>query len=199
MSLTSALIPSSAGGLAATGLAVGANTLATLLGGTGPVRSIGGIQAQCTIEEVHQDQLQITDHPVELGASISDHAFKLPVQVDVTIGWGAGQVQPLAQIYQRLLALQASAKPFSILTGKRKYRNMLITSISVTTDADTENVLLVRVSCREVILVQTQVTALPAGATPADPSATAAPQNSGTVQPQTPSSVPAGGALPVGG
>jgi len=31
---------------------------------------------QVTIEEVHHDDLEITEHPVERGAAIGDHAFK---------------------------------------------------------------------------------------------------------------------------
>ncbi len=192
------IIDTTPGGIASLGLAYGANFAAQLLGSGSIMRSIGGIVAACTLEEDHQDDLQLTDHPVELGASITDHAFKLPVQVRITIGWGAGQIQPLSQIYAQLLALQASAKPFSIVTGKRKYRNMLITSLGTQTDADTENVLRVVLGCREVIIVQTQVTNMAAAAAQANPQNTAAPQNSGTVQTTPATNVPTGGALPVG-
>jgi hypothetical protein len=34
-----------------------------------------------TIEEVHNDELEITDHPVEKGTTISDHAFKRPSEL----------------------------------------------------------------------------------------------------------------------
>lgn len=40
-----------------------------------------------TIEEVHTDDLEITEHPVEQGAAISDHAFKRPAEVVITAGW----------------------------------------------------------------------------------------------------------------
>ncbi|WCM21356.1 hypothetical protein NDK50_07885 [Paraburkholderia bryophila] len=40
-----------------------------------------------TIEEVHTDDMEITDHPVEQGATISDHAFKRHAEVIVTAGW----------------------------------------------------------------------------------------------------------------
>lgn len=192
------IIDTNPGGIASLGLAVGANFAANLLGAGSVVRSIGGIVAACTLEEDHEDELELTDHPVELGASITDHAFKKPVRVRIIIGWGAGQLQPLSQIYAQLLALQASAKPFSIVTGKRKYRNMLITALGTQTDADTENVLRVVLQCREVIIVQTQVTNMPPAANQSNPQATAAPQNSGTVQTTPANNVPTGGALPVG-
>lgn len=45
------------------------------------------IIAHAVIEENHNDTLEITDHPIEQGASISDHAFKLPAEVTLTLGW----------------------------------------------------------------------------------------------------------------
>ncbi len=193
------IVDTSPGGVASIGLAVGASFVGRLLGSGSVVRSIGGIVAACTIEEDHDDELELTDHPVELGASVTDHAFMRPVGVRITIGWGAGQIQPLSQIYAKLLALQASAVPFDIVTGKRKYRNMLITSLGTQTDSDTENTLRVVLSCREIIIVQTLVTTMPPAANQANPQNTAAPQNSGTVQTTPASRVPTGGALAVGG
>lgn len=58
-------------------------------GGSGSktTRKIGSIVANITVEERHQDDLEITDHPVEQGASITDHAFKRPSEVVVKVSW----------------------------------------------------------------------------------------------------------------
>lgn len=45
------------------------------------------IVAHATINEQHTDTLEITNHPVEIGASISDHAFKHPAEVVLQLGW----------------------------------------------------------------------------------------------------------------
>lgn len=155
--------------------------LNSLFGGAN-LRSIGGIVAPCTIEEHHIDTLTITDHPVELGAQITDHAFLNPVAVDIVVGWGSGTFVPINQIYQSLLNLQKSRVPFDIVTGKRMYTNMLIESIEETTDADTENVLRASLRCRQIIIVSTSVKSLSDPSNQADPSATAQTQNVGTVQ-----------------
>jgi hypothetical protein len=42
-----------------------------------------GLVAQATVEEVHNDKLEITDHPIEQGAAITDHAFKRPAELVV--------------------------------------------------------------------------------------------------------------------
>lgn len=37
--------------------------------------------------EEHRDELTITEHPVEQGAAITDHAFKMPSLLTLRIGW----------------------------------------------------------------------------------------------------------------
>ena len=51
------------------------------------VPALAPFTAQVTIEEVHMDELVITEHPVEQGASITDHAFKKPAELLLRLGW----------------------------------------------------------------------------------------------------------------
>lgn len=87
-----------------------------------PKRFIGPISAQVTIQEVHNDQLEITDHPVEMGAIISDHAFKRPAELIITAAWsnspsGNGSNALLsAGLAAGVLGLQG-ANSATILTG----------------------------------------------------------------------------------
>ena len=183
------IIDLSPGGVASFGLAAAG---ALFGGGNNTYRSIGGIVAPCTLQERHTDTLALTHHPVELGAQITDHAFKNPVELDITIGWGAGSITPLPQIYQKLLDLQKSAVPFNIVTGKRQYKNMLIVSIGQTTGVDTENSLIIYLSCREVIIVETQITSMKPASDQANPQNTSGVQNLGSVQMVPAPSVPGG-------
>lgn len=48
---------------------------------------LSDIIAQATVEEHHTDTLEVTEHPVQQGAPISDHAFKRPAEVTLTLGW----------------------------------------------------------------------------------------------------------------
>jgi len=48
---------------------------------------LGDIIAQVTLEEKHHDELEVTDHPVEQGAAIVDHAFKRPAEITLHLGW----------------------------------------------------------------------------------------------------------------
>ena len=42
---------------------------------------------QITISEKHHDDMEITEHPVEQGVPITDHAFKRPVELIVEAAW----------------------------------------------------------------------------------------------------------------
>lgn len=126
-----------------------------------PVRSIGTVIPDVVIEEAHRDELIITQHPVEKGATITDHAFARPAELDMRCGFSdssaayAGYTQ---DVYQALRALQQSRRPFTVTTGKRVYRNMLIRALGVITDARSENALMVLCGLQEIKIVSTQTT-----------------------------------------
>jgi hypothetical protein len=131
-----------------------------------PVRSIGGLIMDVTIEESHSDELDITDHPVENGADITDHAIILPSSVTIRAGvsdsggTSTGDKRSV-EAYEALLELQGKREPFDLITGKRAYKNMLIKSLAVTTDSDTENALIFTAELREVLLATAQVVSVP--------------------------------------
>lgn len=41
--------------------------------------------------EEHRDELVITEHPVEQGAVVTDHAYKLPALLTLRLGWSTSQ------------------------------------------------------------------------------------------------------------
>jgi len=158
-------------------------------------RSIGGIFAQITIDEQHTDEVQITDHPVEAGAPISDHAFARPQQVAITAGWSKATAFDLSAesgVYGLLLSLQTSFQPFDIYTGKRHYKNMLIERLAVTTDQHNEFSLVANIVCRQVIIVNTTSTTVSgksdSNSEQTDPEKTATPAGKGETATKTPSS-----------
>jgi hypothetical protein len=122
-----------------------------------PRRRIENFEAECTVTEEHSDELTITEHPVEYGAAINDHAFKRPSEVRVRIGWTAAYTGgDVRTIYEQLLALQGSRQPFEVFTGKRAYRNMLVASLTTQTNSGLEYTFLADVVLRQIILVSTQ-------------------------------------------
>lgn len=174
-------------------------------------RSFGGLKGYVTFDELGKDELEITDHPIEQGALVSDHAFKRPAEITMRCGWsnspsdpsllggitgalgtvgiaastilgeGASQVN---DIYQQVLRLQAERIPIEVFTGKRVYQDMLVKSVQVRTDKDTENVLDLTVVFRQIIRVTTSTVRFDQApqANQKEGAETAAPLNAGTKQ-----------------
>lgn len=119
----------------------------------------GPLYPEVSINEEPIDQLVVTQHPVEQGATISDHAYLLPPEIHMRLGWSnsfggySGYVQ---QVYTQLRNIQYQRILFSLWTGKRIYDNMLIQDIRVHTDHRTEYTLLADVSFKQVLLASTQ-------------------------------------------
>lgn len=149
-----------------------------------PKRSIGPFTATVTVEENGIDELEITQHPVQQGANIADHAYIKPSSLDLKVAW-SGADAPLSETYDKLLKLQLSREPFTVVTGKRTYKNMLIKSIGVTTDAQSENILSVSLSLQEVFLTAVEVVAVSASRSNQKHAAkTGATSNAGRKQPE---------------
>jgi len=143
-----------------------------------PRRLIGPIRATVTIEEVSTDELEITQHPVQQGASITDHSYVKPANLSMKVMWNNDD-RPLAETYQQLINLQADRIPFDIVTGKRLYSNMLFKSLGLTTDAFTENVLSINATFVEVFITALEVVTVPPRKQQKNPGKTGATQNAG--------------------
>lgn len=146
-----------------------------------PSRMIGTISVQVVVSEQATDKITITKQPVQQGASIGDHAYKEPVSFAHTIYFSNNNVfggASLDQIYKNLLALQTSFVPFDIVTPKRIYSNMLLASLTQTTDKLTENCLAIHASYEQIIIVPVLATTVPR-VNQKTPARTGATQNTG--------------------
>lgn len=177
-----------------------------------PHRAIGPFTAQVTLREQHTDLVEITDHPIDKGGLVTDHAFLRPSEVTIECAWSNSPSSPsligglvgaatsavagvqsilsgdasgqVREVYQKLLALQSGLVPFDIYTGKRKYQNMMMRSLTVVTDKTTENSLAVVAICRQVILVSTRTLTISAPADKqANPKSTQSTANTGLKSP----------------
>ncbi len=116
-------------------------------------RSIGGIFVDVVISEEHTASMEIAEHPVESGAKISDHAWRMPYSVSLESVIGSDRA---VSSYQALLAMQEKAEPFALITGLKVYSNMLVKEISATRDREHARVLKFTAELQEVIIVDTQ-------------------------------------------
>ena len=165
-----------------------------------PKGSIGDLTIPATLEEIHIDTMRVTEHPVEMGAAITDHAYVRPREVVIKCGWSnstldafvaavsslfSGQMTAgdfVASVYARLLSMQESRDLLTVTTSKRQYSDMLIVGLQVTTDASTSAALLVQATLRQVIIVKTRAATLPSKDDQARPATTASVENTGVKQ-----------------
>lgn len=128
-------------------------------------RLIGTIIPEVVVEEVHTDETRITDHPVETGAAITDHAFMMPYEIQMHVGFSNSTVGAegyVQMVYAAFQALQQAREPFDVSTGKRLYSNMLIQRMQVTTDGAREYALDLVVNLRQIIITDVQTTSVEA-------------------------------------
>ena len=120
----------------------------------------------------HERRLTITDHPVEEGASITDHAFVEPKAVSIEIGMSdvctsfvdgqfTQRFSRSVSAYDTLEKMQADRIPVSIHTKLATYQNMLIENITAPDDYLTRHGLRATVFFREIIVVSTDTVTLP--------------------------------------
>lgn len=168
-----------------------------------PVQTnIGGIAVECAVDQRHRDRQDITEHPVEYGADMTDHAINRAGEFTLRCGWSNASIQALQGIvsgvtsggimsagsyidgiYNQLLALQKSRQIFAVSTIRRQYPVCLMLDISLYTDEKFQQAILVEMEFREIILVSTSTSPIPTQDAQADPSKTAEVQLNGTTSP----------------
>lgn len=127
----------------------------------GKDRKVGQYNMNVVTNESTTDILTITKQPVQQGASITDHSFKEPTSLTMQAFAQDNLFVSLSDVYKQFLELQDSRVPFDVYTPKRIYRNMLMASLSQTTDKSTENCLSLSFSFQEVIIVSVTTVQVP--------------------------------------
>lgn len=89
----------------------------------------------------HTSSVTVTEHPVQVGAPISDHAYQEPHEVSLEIGMsdamtGVGSDHSV-NAYNTLRAIMAKREPVKLVTRLWTYPNMVMTSLSAPDDKAT--------------------------------------------------------------
>jgi len=154
--------------------------------------NIGGYFFDAFLKLDHSSKLKITEHPVEEGANIADHAYVEPQSLTIEIGMSdacTGLVDgQFEQKYTRsvsafdtLKTLQEQRIPLKVHTRLKTYENMLIETITVPDDYMTLYGLRATIGLREIIVAKTNTVTMP-NRTSSAPQKTGETQK-GTVQP----------------
>ena len=154
--------------------------------------SVAGYFFDAILKADHTTTLRATEHPVQNGASIVDHAYMLPARLTLEIGMSdcmdqfvngqfSSNMSKSVSAYQILLQLQSDRQPMDIVTRLNDYSNMIIESIHAPDDVKTRDGLRCTVMFREIMMAD--VATVLASARPQASTAPAAT----TVQPTIPS------------
>lgn len=141
---------------------------------------IGTVELDCAISESHQAGQDVTDHPVEEGSPITDHARKRPDVVtieglvtDTPVGLTQRQraAQSLGLVdseeapgyaqaaYDQLRELLAG-KIFTVVTSLRTYDDMVLTDLTVPRDRSIGHALRFSATLKQIKLVKNKITAI---------------------------------------
>jgi hypothetical protein len=136
---------------------------------------IGSIELDASISESHVATVDVTEHPVEEGSNIVDHARPKPLVLTIEglvsntpmpFGGehtetsrgvdfksnGKGDFERAGKAFADLIALKDSAKQLTVVTALKTYEGMMIRSLTVPRDARIGQAL--RFTC-ELIQVRT--------------------------------------------
>jgi len=127
--------------------------------------NIGGWFFDAFLKTTHTSKLTITEHPVQTGGSLNDHAFMQPRELVMEIGMSdvAMSLVPgqFSQRYSRsvtafevLQQLQQLRVPIQVHTRLGIYQNMLIETLSAPDDGASYHRLKCTVTLREVLVAQ---------------------------------------------
>lgn len=123
--------------------------------------NIGGYFFDGFITVTHNKQLEITQNPVETGASIVDHSYVKPATVTMKIivsdahaslveGQFSDSWSRAVSAWNVLKQLQEDRIPVSVLTKLDLYENMLIQNLQATDEANTYTTLSADVTLQEI-------------------------------------------------
>ena len=142
------------------------------------------------ITAAHEQDLRTTEHPVQTGASISDHAYVVPAKLILEIGMSdamdayfnpntwTGSRSKSVSAFQTLIAVKNARIPVSITTRLFSYTNMLLRHIAANENAKTVAGLRARLEFFQLFMATTLQTQN--SARPQDTGQT----NQGTITPQ---------------
>lgn len=137
--------------------------------------SIGSLELDASVTETHSAEVDVTDHPIESGANISDHVrpkvetltieglvtnSPLPVKSDplVSYTYGSQTVSSRSrffetragQAYADLRAMKDAGQLLTIVTALRSYENMVIQTLNVPRDATSGQALRFSVTLKQI-------------------------------------------------
>lgn len=127
------------------------------------------------LRESHESEARLTENPIEGGSPIHDHIILLPKRLEIDIRVSDIQMpssegtSPFNTIggrrsvtaFDMLVNLQESKAIFTVVTGLKRYPNMVLLKINPVQDASTSEVLDFTASLQQANIRNTQIVDVP--------------------------------------
>ena len=145
-------------------------SLTRLLFGRSPKKTIGSIEVDAFVTEIHTRTSELTKYPVEDGTDISDHIINMPVELSVE-----GRISPAAvnllqvrrqsnrhiTAFEEINLLIDNKELVTVVTGLKTYDDMHIKSFNVDRNSSNGSVLDFTMMLDQARKVETQLTTVP--------------------------------------
>lgn len=130
---------------------------------------INGYPIDATMSEDHAFDSEVTSHPVEEGADVTDHVREIPIVVVlecVVSNTPFGGIVferdpnelPSSEAYARMLAIRDKREPVTIETSLSVFHDMVLRRLSVPRTSRTGDALRFRATFQQIQLVRTERT-----------------------------------------
>jgi hypothetical protein len=139
--------------------------------GDGNLIGLGAMELDCSVDEVHSDEAEITEHVVEEGSNISDHIRKLPSVLEITglitntpivflaslfakspvLGSLIPSQDRVSDGYDLLLQFMDNGVELTVVTSLREYSNMAMQTLTVRRNKETGQALDCTIIFKEIL------------------------------------------------
>jgi hypothetical protein len=105
--------------------------------------------------------LEVTSHPIEGGAKITDHTIESNISISLRAEIGNLDTQRPIDAYEELVRIFTERELFEYQTGFEVFSNMLITSLSPIEEIYKPGALVVDITLEQITITQTEEVKLP--------------------------------------
>lgn len=134
--------------------------------------SIAGIEFDAFITSSESHGAEVPDYPCENGYSVHDTIVTKPMELSMTLFLSSNpvtwynrlgnNVDRVQVVEEKLRALFAARKVFTVLTATDKFKNMCFTSVGITKSKENGNGRGIEVVLKQVSITSTRTTSIPA-------------------------------------
>jgi len=131
--------------------------------------NIAGYFFDAVLDVTHSQKTNITSHPVQTGANVTDHAFLEPARLTMTIKMSDTKVSTIPSqfagiaytksvgAYRILEQLQQQRLSFQVHTRLKTYQNMMIESLDIQDSLETLYGLEVTIEMVEILVASEKI------------------------------------------